>query len=134
MNIKVRKWKDGEQAFLEDFLYEAIFIPEGVEAPSRETIQLPELQVYITDFGKKSDDICFLAEADGKVAGAVWVRVMEDYGHLEDGVPSFAISLYKEYRGKGIGTEMMNRMLQELEGRGYEKAGSRSTFIHWGIN
>lgn len=122
MNIEIRKWKDGEQAFLEDFLYEAIFIPEGVEAPSREIIRLPELQVYITDFGKKPDDICFLAEADGKVAGAVWVRVMEDYGHLEDGVPSFAISLYKEYRGQGIGTELMKRMLQELAQRGYEKA------------
>ncbi|MBP3352994.1 MAG: GNAT family N-acetyltransferase [Lachnospiraceae bacterium] len=122
MNIKIRKWKDGEQAFLEDFLYEAIFIPEGVEAPSREIIRLPELQVYITDFGKKPDDICFLAEVDGKVAGAVWVRVMEDYGHLEEGVPSFAISLYKEYRGKGIGTELMKRMLQELAQRGYEKA------------
>ncbi len=122
MNIEIRKWKDGEQAFLEDFLYEAIFIPEGVEAPSREIIQLPELQVYITDFGKRSDDICFLAEADGKVAGAVWVRVMEDYGHLEEGVPSFAISLYKEYRNLGIGTALMKRMLQELARRGYEKA------------
>lgn len=122
MNIKIRKWKDGEQAFLEDFLYEAIFIPEGVEAPSREIIQLPELQVYITDFGKKPDDICFLAEADGKVAGAVWVRVMEDYGHLEEGVPSFAISLYKEYRNQGIGTALMKWMLQELAQRGYEKA------------
>lgn len=122
MNIEIRKWKDVEQAFLEDFLYEAIFIPEGVEAPSREIIQLPELQVYITDFGKKPDDICFLAEADGKVAGAVWVRVMEDYGHLEEGVPSFAISLYKEYRNLGIGTALMERMLQELAQRGYEKA------------
>ena len=122
MNIEIRKWKDGEQAFLEDFLYEAIFIPEGVEAPSREIIQLPELQVYITDFGKMPDDICFLAEADGKVAGAVWVRVMEDYGHLEEGVPSFAISLYKEYRNLGIGTALMERMLQELAQRGYEKA------------
>lgn len=122
MNIKIRKWKDGEQAFLEDFLYEAIFIPEGVEAPPREIIKAPELQVYITDFGKEPDDICFLAEVEGKVAGAVWVRVMEDYGHLEEGVPSFAISLYKEYRGQGIGTELMKRMLQELVERGYEKA------------
>ena len=122
MDIEIRKWRDGEQAFLEDFLYEAIFIPEGVEAPPRNIIELPELQVYITDFGKEPDDICFLAEVDGKVAGAVWVRVMEDYGHLEEGVPSFAISLYKEYRGQGIGTALMKRMLQELAQRGYEKA------------
>lgn len=122
MNIEIRKLKDGEQALLEDFLYEAIFILEGVEAPPRNIIELPELQVYITDFGKRPDDICFLAEVDGKVAGAVWVRVMEDYGHLEDGVPSFAISLYKEYRNRGIGTALMVRMLQELAERGYEKA------------
>jgi len=122
MNIEIRKLKDGELALLEDFLYEAIFIPEGVEAPPRNIIELPELQVYITDFGKRPHDICFLAEVDGKVVGAVWVRVMEDYGHLEDGVPSFAISLYKEYRGWGIGTALMERMLQELAERGYEKA------------
>ena len=122
MDIEIRKWRDGEQAFLEDFLYEAIFIPEGVEAPSREIIRLPELQVYITDFGKRPDDICFLAEVDGKVAGAVWVRVMEDYGHLEEGVPSFAISLYKDYRNRGIGTALMERMIQELAERGYKKA------------
>ena len=122
MDIEIRKWRDGEQAFLEDFLYEAIFIPEGVEAPPREIITLPELQVYITDFGREPDDICFLAEVEGKVAGAVWVRVMEDYGHLEEGVPSFAISLYKEYRNRGIGTALMERMLQELMERGYEKA------------
>lgn len=122
VKMEIRKLIDGEQELLEDFLYEAIFIPEGVEAPPRNIIELPELQVYITDFGKRANDICFLAEVDGKVAGAVWVRVMEDYGHLEDGVPSFAISLYKEYRGQGIGTALMKRMLRELAERGYEKA------------
>ena len=56
-----------------------------------------------------------------KVIGAVWVRNMNDYGHVEDGAPSFAISLYKEYRGYGIGTALMKRMLCELKKRGYEK-------------
>ena len=46
---------------------------------------------------------------------------MDDYGHVEDGVPSFAISLYKEYRGLGIGTAMMKQMLTELKIRGYQK-------------
>ena len=58
----------------------------------------------------------------GKVVGAVWVRDMNDYGHVEDGIPSFAVSLYKEYRGYGIGTALMKRMLQELAQRGYKKA------------
>lgn len=119
-NIRLMNYN--ETALLDDFLYEAIFIPEGVQAPPRDIIYQPELQVYVADFGAHEDDICFLAEVGEKVVGAVWVRVMDDYGHVEEGVPSFAISLYKEYRGCGIGTALMKRMLQELRERGYKKA------------
>lgn len=101
--------------------YEAIFIPEGVDAPPKEIINAPELQIYVQDFGKQEGDICFVAEVDKKIVGAVWVRNMDDYGHVEDGVPSFAISLYREYRGLGIGTMLMKRMLEELKERGYQK-------------
>ena len=94
----VRPMREDEYHLLEDFLYEAIFIPEGVEAPPREIISQPELQVYIKDFGKSEHDICFVAEVKGKVVGAVWTRIMDDYGHIDDETPSFAISLYKEYR------------------------------------
>lgn len=117
----IRQIKDDEKALLDDFLYEAIFIPEGVEAPPKEIIKAPELQVYVDEFGTREGDICFVAEVDKAVVGAVWVRIMDDYGHVEDGVPSFAISLYKEYRGRGIGTEMMKTMLTELKIRGYQK-------------
>ena len=34
----------------------------------------------------------FLYEAK-KVVGAVWVRIMDDYGHIDNDTPSFAISL-----------------------------------------
>ncbi len=122
MHYKIRKIKDSEYHLLEDFLYEAIFIPPGIEPPPKSIIQTAELQVYIAGFGTEKDDICFVAEVENTVAGAVWVRVMEDYGHIEDGVPSFAISLYKEYRGYGIGTALMKRMLTELKERGYKKA------------
>ncbi len=59
---------------------------------------------------------------DGKIVGAVWVRIMDDYGHIDDSTPSFAISLYKEYRGKGIGTLLMKEMLSALKERGYKQA------------
>ena len=47
---------------------------------------------------------------------------MNDYGHIESGVPSFAISLYKPFRGYGIGTSLMTAMLNELAVKGYKKA------------
>lgn len=122
MDYNIRKIEEKEYILLEDFIYEAIFIPEGVSPPPKSIINQPDLQVYIKDFGKEKDDICFVAETDNKVVGAVWVRDMNDYGHIEDGVPSFAISLYKPYRNFGIGTELMTTMISELRQRGYKKA------------
>lgn len=122
MDYNVRQMREAEYLLLNDFLYEAIFIPEGVELPSRSIINSPELQVYVRDFGAQPHDKALVAEVDGKVVGAVWVRVMNDYGHIDDDTPSFAISLYKEYRGRGIGTALMRTMLDTLKQNGYKKA------------
>lgn len=121
MEYIIREIKEFECSLLDAFLYEAIFIPEGEDSPEKAVINLPELQGYVTDFGKGKDDICFLAEVNDKGIGAVWVRIMNDYGHVEDGVLSFAISLYKKYRGYVIGTALIKRMLCELQQRGYKK-------------
>ena len=115
----IREIRSEEIPLLNDFLYEAIFIPEGVPAPPRSIIENEDLQVYVRDFGMKADDRCLVAEVDGKVIGAVWTRVMDDYGHIADGIPSLAISLYKDYRGQGIGTELLREMLLLLRRNGY---------------
>lgn len=122
MDYNIRTILEGEDSLLQDFLYEAIFVPEGVSAPPKSIINQPELQVYIADFGKKKDDIGLIAEIDKKAVGAVWVRIMNDYGHIDNDTPSFAISLYKDYRGFGIGTNLMKEMLRILKGRGYKQA------------
>ncbi|MCR5596169.1 MAG: GNAT family N-acetyltransferase [Lachnospiraceae bacterium] len=120
--MNIRELEESETEVLKDFLYEAIFIPEGVEAPDRDIINQPELKLYYEDFGNKKADNCLVADDDGRVIGAVWTRIMDDYGHVDNDTPSFAISLYKEYRGRGIGTELMKRMLDSLKSQGYERA------------
>ena len=60
-----------------------------------------------------------MAECDNKIVGAVWVRIMNDYGHVSDDMPSLAISLLPEYRGKGIGTALMRSMLEKVSKQGY---------------
>ena len=122
MNYTIREMLTTEYPLLNDFLYEAIFIPDGVEPPPKSIINSPELQVYVSDFGTQEHDRALLAEVNGKVVGAVWVRIMNDYGHIDDMTPSFAISLYKEYRGQGIGTDMMQEMLTTLKNAGYKQA------------
>lgn len=110
-----------EIPLLNDFLYEAIYIPDGATPPPRSIIQDDALQVYVRDFGMLPDDRCLVAEIDGQVVGAVWTRIMKDYGHVADDVPSLAISLFKEYRNHGIGSNLLSQMLQLLHRDGYHK-------------
>lgn len=122
MEYTIRGLRKDERSVLEDFLYEAIFIPEGVEAPPREIIYQPELQVYVERFGESEHDNCLVAEVNGRIVGAAWTRIMADYGHIDNETPSFAISLYKEYRGLGLGTALMRGMLALLKDKGYKQA------------
>ena len=120
MNYQIRPINKAEIPQLKDFLYEAIFIPEGVAAPPREIVNDESLQVYIRNFGQEPDDRCLVAEADNKIVGAIWSRIMNDYGHIADNTPSIAISLYKEYRDQGIGTALLQQMLILLKADGYK--------------
>jgi len=121
MHYVIRELQENEKSLLNDFLYEAIYVPDGTALPSKDIIYKPELQVYVSDFGEEKDDNCLVTEVDGRVVGAVWVRIINDYGHVDDRTPSFAISLYPDYRGLGIGTKMMKEMLTLLINKGYEK-------------
>lgn len=121
MEYAIREMTVPEYPLLSDFLYEAIFIPDDIKPPSRNIICSPELQVYIDRSGSLKDDFALVAEIEGKIIGAVWIRIMYDYGHIDDETPSLAISLYKEYRGRGIGTEMMKEMLSLLKTHNYKR-------------
>ena len=121
-DVLIRKLSSEEIGLLKDFLYEAIFIPEGVEPPPRDIVERPELRIYYECFGTDAADHCLVAEADGRVVGAVWTRIMNDYGHVDDETPSFAISLIPECRGKGIGTRLMRDMLNLLKEQGFKRA------------
>lgn len=118
----IRKLRPEELFLLKTFLYEAIFIPEGAVPPPIDIVEKPELRVYTDEFGTRFGDNCLVAEVAGKVVGAVWTRIMDDYGHVDDETPSFAISLFKEYRGQGIGARLMKEMLELLKRQGYRKA------------
>ena len=53
---------------------------------------------FFTSKKASKADFALVAEVEQKIVGAVWVRIIHDYGHIDDETPSLAISLYKEYR------------------------------------
>ena len=129
MKYTIREMTAQEYPLLDDFLYEAIFVPEGVDPPSKSIITAPELQIYVKDFGTSKDDFSLVAEVENKIIGAVWVRIMNDYGHIDDKTPSLAISLYKKYRGQGIGSSLIKEMLSLLQTHGYKRVSLSDSFF-----
>ena len=120
MDYIVREINEEEIKLLDRFLYLAIYVHKEEVPPPFGIIYKPELQVYVKNLGKEDDDHILIAEADDKIVGAVWVRIMDDYGHIDDETPSLIISVEKEYRGKGIGRSLLSSMLSLLSKCGYK--------------
>ena len=78
MEYIIRKMSADEYPLLNDFLYEAIFIPDGAEPSPRNIIFSPELWIYVSHFGELDGDFALAAEIEGKIVGAVWARIITD--------------------------------------------------------
>ena len=61
------------------------------------------------------------------------MRIMDDYGHIDDETPSFAISLYEEYRNLGIGTALMRNMLELLKNKGYKRTSLSVQKVNYAV-
>ena len=68
---EIRALKPEEILLLEEFLYQAIFIPQGLAPLSRRILKESDLEMYIKDFGKQPDDWALVAEMDDRLVGAV---------------------------------------------------------------
>ncbi len=106
---------------LTDFIYEAIFQKDPNNLLPRTIIQDPSIWIYIDKFGSQKDDHCLVAEVDERIVGAVWVRCIHAFGYMDASVPEFAIAVYPQYRGKGIGRALMSGMIDRLRKNGYSK-------------
>ena len=67
-----------ERPLLDDFLYEAIFIPAGVTPPPKSIVKNEDLQVYVRDFGRLPDDKCLVVELAEKNGGRNQQFVIEN--------------------------------------------------------
>ena len=121
MHYHIRPLAPDEHSLLPAFLLESIYIPAGAERPPASFVGTPEMQVYLRDFGREKDDWALAAEVDGQVAGIIWARIMDDYGHLDDATPSLAMSVLPGYRRQGIGSSLLRAMLELLRSNGYAR-------------
>ncbi len=121
INPKVRPIQTSDYVCLPEFLYQAIFIPQGVEPPPRSIINDPQIFAYMKDFSTRPGDLGVVAEQNGQVVGAAWTRIIPAHGHINAEAPELAISILPEFRRYGIGTKLMKRLFEVLRANGYAR-------------
>jgi ribosomal protein S18 acetylase RimI-like enzyme len=96
------------------------------------------VNAYIRDFGKEKADYCLVADFEGEIVGAVWIRIIsggtKGYGYIDDNTPEFAISLIDEYRNQGIASLLMTAMIDYLRKSGYSQASLNVKKGNYAVN
>lgn len=118
-SVVIRPLRAEETPLLDDFLYEAIWQPDLVRRVSREVLHAPELRIYIDGFGTRETDCGLVAETGGQVVGAAWSRCLQGFGWTGEAIPELAVALYRDFRGQGIGTRLVQALLDELRNRDF---------------
>jgi ribosomal protein S18 acetylase RimI-like enzyme len=116
-DIQIRPALSSDQTFLEDMLYQSLYVPEGHEPFPKDIIHRPELAKYVEQWGK-TGDIAFIAVDSKKdsLIGAIWLRLLEGsqkgYGYVNDETPEVGVAVLPEYRGQGIGTQLFEGLFE----------------------
>ena len=111
----VRPLREEEYGLLKDFLYDAIFVPEGADPPSRDVVDDPALSIYYEGFGTQRSDRALCAEIGGRIVGVVWCRATAGFGQVAGGIPELAMSVKAPFRNRGIGKRLLQAMLEALK-------------------
>ncbi|MDP3266639.1 MAG: GNAT family N-acetyltransferase [Sulfuricurvum sp.] len=78
---------------------------------------LPILNVYTNDYGFKSSDVGIYSQSNNSVSAAAWIRLYKESdgvsGYVDDVTPVLVIGVIPDVRGMGIGSLVMDQLLQE---------------------
>ena len=123
-DIRIRLVQPSECGFLEEMLFEAIYIPPGGKKPPRNIVRQPGLYRYVDGFGR-SGDVCLVAESGGELIAAIWTRLFAEddkgYGFVDERTPEMGMAVVAGHRNKGIGTKLLVEMARLLAALDYEK-------------
>lgn len=102
------------EATIRRFLYYAIYRPPGSSPADHAIIDQPELKRYYQNWGRKGDYAVF-AVIDDNVIGVSWVRLFPadtpGYGTITPEIPELSIAVLPDYRGRGIGSRLLDAIL-----------------------
>lgn len=120
MSIRLRSLTASDGAVLRDYLYEALFVPDGAPPLPRQLIDRPEVARYVAGWGRAGDaGWLALESASGSDVGAAWLRLWQaddtGYGFVDLDTPELSVAVRPGWRGQGVGTRLLERLLREAD-------------------
>ncbi len=117
MHALIRSLRQDDEPFLWQMLYYASHMQEDNETSSDAAKNVPELNKYVQGWGRKTDvGVLALHPHDERPIGAAWIRLLigekKTFSFIDDSTPELAIAVLPDYIGQGIGTQLMEHLLE----------------------
>ena len=126
MNIRPATQDDVE--FLKKMLYEAArWNPDWPHESMESVLAEPMLRRFYEGWGRPGD-AGVIAELDGVPVGAAWYRLYSErepgFGFVDAETPELTIGVVPSRRGKGIGSSLLDALLEQARGDGFARSTS----------
>lgn len=120
LDFTIRPADFSDEPFLWEMLYQSLYVGEGGEPFPRDVLTHPDVARYVEGWGR-AGDLGFVAVASGgrELIGAAWCRLPDGddkgFAYVDDETPELAVAVLSVYRGRGVGTILLKRLLGAAE-------------------
>lgn len=126
ISVKIRPASASDAHFLHRMLAVAADWRPGTTVRSVEEVLADHrLAHYVTGWPRPGDFGVIAHDGEGRPVGAAWCRSFSaddpGYGFVALGVPEVSIGVVAELRGRGVGRQLMRRLVDEARARGVEQ-------------
>lgn len=117
MQALIRPLRQDDEPFLWQMLFYAAHLQDEGETSFEVAKTHPELQPHVQRWGRETDlGVLALHPQDQYPLGAAWIRVPREEKKLSrsitEGTPELVIAVLPDIRGQGIGTQLLDCLLQ----------------------
>ena len=122
MSIRVRALELSDARLLATYLRLSVFVRPGDPPPADDIMERPEIACYVEGWGRYGDDgVLAVDDSTHTDVGAAWLRLWPGpetgYGFVDRATPELAIAVRPERRGQGIGTCLLDALLDRAAPR-----------------